>query len=119
MSEGLIDDILDPAQLKQLGAGYSEEDVVAYLNSAVPVLWSPAAKYLEEMTALFYGADLPDDCMSGPTRRRLSPQDKERVLVALQSSRDERYPLAIHLQARGRTCHPNSPSRDGSLRRGG
>jgi alkylhydroperoxidase/carboxymuconolactone decarboxylase family protein YurZ len=64
------------------------------LTGGVIAHYGASVHYADAIAELLYQGN-PSELFSGP-RKKLSPADRQRCLVAVLASRRERFPLAIH-----------------------
>ena len=83
----IADHFRDEAPLRALRAEYAShrDELVAGMRDALPARYPPARGFVEAIEASFY--------RGGP----LAAANRERIIVALLASREERFPLAVHV----------------------
>lgn len=89
-----ISQMLHPTRLDALRAGYSDKALNELFDAVLPNLYKPSKKYIETILDAF-DHNRPSD--ASPTRKALSPPDRERCIVALLASRGETFTLAMHI----------------------
>lgn len=94
----IADYLPDPGSLDELRKIYvaGRSTVLAELRAALPRRYEPSRAFVDSIDRAFYGQSLPDDSAPGP-RSELSIKDRERCLIALLATQEERLFLAVHM----------------------